>query len=680
MPPDPGAEGRRVLVVAPPDRDAEVLLASLGREGCEVHGFPDLDALDAALDERAGVVVLSEEAMDSPAHRLREALRAQPPWSDLPLILIAARPQGAPLSLDAFREGLQEFAGRAVVLERPLSLPSLASAVAAALRTRRRQFDLRDRLAELEAGRRAIEETAAEMRLVADTLPVLIAYIDRDLRYRYANRTYEEWFGRPLDAILGRPVLEVIGEAPFREREAAMRRALSGEAMAIEVRWPLPGDRDRDAEVRYLPRRGRDGEVDGFYAFVVDVTDRKRAEAELERRVAERTRDHEAEMARRAEAEAALRQSQKMEAIGQLTGGIAHDFNNMLTGVIGAMDVMKRRLAAGRTEDLPRFMDAASASAQRAAALTARLLAFSRRQSLDPRPVDVNRLLLSLKDLLRRTIQENIALSIQPGEAVGAALADANQLETAVLNLVINARDAMPEGGRLTIESRTVVIAAAAQLEADPGRYVVVSISDTGVGIAPEMVERVFDPFFTTKPIGQGTGLGLSMVYGFARQSGGQVRLRSEPGFGTTVSLYLPASEVAETRDDASSQAAPAEGAGQTVLLVEDDPSVRLLVREVLDELSYRTLVAEEAEGAIAVLASGEPIELMVSDVGLPGMNGRQLADVARRHRPGLPILFVTGYAGDATLRAGFLGDDMDMITKPFSIEEFAGKVKAMLA
>lgn len=385
----------------------------------------------------------------------------------------------------------------------------------------------------------------------------------------------------------------------------------------------------------------------------------------------------------RTQAEEALRQSQKMEAVGQLTGGIAHDFNNMLTGVIGSLDIIRRRLETGKTADIARFMDAASASAQRAAALTARLLAFSRRQSLDARSLDVNGLVASLDDLLRRTLGEKVALSIVPGEGVRGVVADANQLENAIINLAINARDAMPEGGQLTIETAFVEIDEAyarAKPDVEPGDYVMIAVSDTGLGMSPEVLAKVFDPFFTTKPIGQGTGLGLSMVYGFARQSNGQARIHSRPGDGTSVKLYLPATDL-EGVEATVDKAQPIEiGNGQTVLIVEDDRAVRQLIREVLMELSYTPLEAGDADEALPILSSNQPIDLLVSDVGLPGMNGRQLAEIARASRPELPILFVTGYAETAAIRGEFLGDRMEMITKPFALPALAAKISGMLS
>ena len=676
------AEGNHVLVVAPFGRDAESVVQLLRGHGYAAEAFAHLDGVAAALDEHVGAVLLTQEAMGDDTTRLSEALRRQPAWSDIPFVLLASRQIGGRGSTDILRDRLLEFSGNAVVLERPLGAGSLVSATASAVRARRRQFEMRDRLAELEESRRALSASEQELRLIADALPVLVGFVDRQFLYRFANSAYADWVYRPPTEIVGHSVQELIGDEGFAAREPAMRRALAGETVQFELSWPHRDGRRRDAEVRYLPRTAADGTIDGFYAFALDITDRKRTEEELAWRVTERTAALEAEMAARDRAETALRQSQKMEAVGQLTGGIAHDFNNMLTGVIGAMDIIKRRLASGRTDDLDRFIDAAGASAQRAAALTARLLAFSRRQTLDSKPTDVNRLLVSLEELLRRTVRENISLRIVTGDDVGAAVTDANQLESAILNLAINARDAMPDGGQLTVESRIVDLDAtyaAASPEMEPGRYVVVAVTDTGVGMAPEVIEKVFDPFFTTKPIGQGTGLGLSMVYGFARQSGGQVRIHSEPGLGTTVSIYLRAA-AGDTDSPPDRPVRPAaSGSGQTVLLVEDDPSVRLLVREVLEELDYRAIEADRADAAIAVLRSDRTIDLMVSDVGLPGMNGRQLAEVARDHRPDLPILFITGYAENAATRAGFLGTNMAMITKPFAIEELSGKVREMI-
>jgi signal transduction histidine kinase len=401
----------------------------------------------------------------------------------------------------------------------------------------------------------------------------------------------------------------------------------------------------------------------------------------LEIKVAERTAELKAEMINRAQAEAALRQSQKMEAVGQLTGGIAHDFNNMLSGIIGSLEILKRRIAAGRLDDLQRFMDAAWTSATRAASLTQRLLAFSRRQSLDAKIVDLNSLVGSLELLLRRSINEQSVLRIALAPDMPSGIVDSNQLESALLNLAINARDAMPDGGLLTVATGSIVLdeeADAASLGLARGRYVTISVSDTGVGMSPELADRAFEPFFTTKPLGQGTGLGLSMVYGFAKQSGGQVRIQSRPGAGTSVTLYLPATDTEPANDLQAPEPHIDGGDGESVLFVEDDASVRMLIRDVLQELGYFPIEAAEPESALPILASSQRIDLLISDVGLPGMNGRQLAEVARKHRPKLPILFITGYAENAAIRAGFLGSNMAMIMKPFAIDRLAAKIGEM--
>ena len=420
-----------------------------------------------------------------------------------------------------------------------------------------------------------------------------------------------------------------------------------------------------------------------FQANERELQERRRAEealqalnATLEQRVAEA-------VAQRAEAEEALRQSQKMEAVGQLTGGIAHDFNNLLAGIVGSLDLMQARIAQGRTAELDRYVGAAMTSAQRAAALTHRWLAFSRRQPLDPKPVEANRLVAGMEDLLRRTLGPAISLEMVLAGGLWRTLCDPIQLESALLNLSINARDAMPEGGRLTIETANAHLDdayAAAQRDVTPGQYVAICVTDTGVGMSPELISRVFEPFFTTKPIGQGTGLGLSMVYGFAKQSEGHVRIYSEEGKGTTVKLYLPRHRGSEVADETETQAAdlPRAEAGETVLVVEDEPVVRGLIVEVLGELGYRALEAADGPSGLKLLQSRRRIDLLITDVGLPGLNGRQLADQARERRPDLKVLFITGYAENATMANGFLEPGMAMLTKPFAVDALMRKVSQL--
>jgi CheY-like chemotaxis protein len=382
-------------------------------------------------------------------------------------------------------------------------------------------------------------------------------------------------------------------------------------------------------------------------------------------------------------AEAALRQSQKMEAVGQLTGGLAHDFNNLLTGISGSLELLEMRLAQGRFSEINRYVQTAQAAARRAAALTHRLLAFSRRQTLDPRPVDMNRLVADMDDLIGRTMGPSIKVTVGKAPDLWLVLADPNQLENALLNLCINARDAMPRGGNLIIETGNLMLeeSEAGPLELGAGAYVCLSVKDSGNGMTADVVARAFDPFFTTKPIGEGTGLGLSMVYGFVRQSGGQARIQSEPERGTTVSLYLPRySGVAEVFEAPGQKAAPQRGDGETVLVVDDEPSVRMLVKEVLGELGYTAVEAEDGALGLKILQSGRRIDLLVTDVGLPGgMNGRQLADAALVARPGLKILFITGYAESAVVGGDHFRPGMHLVTKPFTLETLGRRIREII-
>ena len=497
----------------------------------------------------------------------------------------------------------------------------------------------------------------------------------------------------PSESLTQQRYFALVHEDDRAAMEDRVNEALQGHydgdyTLSYRVRWP--SGRQRWLEDRGRTIRSPSGELQ-LTGVTFDVTERHLAEqqlqelnAELERRVEQRSAELEAAMAEWQRAEEKLRQSQKMEALGQLTGGIAHDFNNLLTGIMGSVDMIRQRIAKGRVNEVDRFVDAATRSAQNAATLTHRLLAFSRKQSLEYEHFDANQLLASMEELLRRSLGEQVRLVIEPATEPLAVSADRTQLENALLNLAINARDAMPEGGTLTLSTgryRHLADELAAPDSLASGDYVAISVRDTGCGMAPEMLEKVFEPFFTTKPIGKGTGLGLSMVYGFAKQSGGSVRIDSAPGEGTVVTLLLPQQKPSE--DDVvakSTQVNLPPGRGETLLVVEDDPSVRLLLTESLEELGYVTLVASDAPTAIPLLESPQGIDLMVSDIGLPGMNGRQLADLARQKRPQLKVLFVSGYAEKAAVRGEFLGENMDMLTKPFQIEALASKVRQMLS
>lgn len=732
------AEGRHILVCAPFGRDAESVAALLAKDGYAVAICADVQDVARQINENIGAILITEEALTGDLEVLRDALAAQPAWSDVPFVLLKAQRSGRGSHHVPIHERLLGLVVNTVVLERPIGVASLVSAIASAMRARSKQFEMRDRIAELASSEMALREeslaleilnrTAARVAAEFDLETLVQAVVDAgreltgaDIGAFFYNRLDEQGESYLLYSLSGAPI-EAFANFPMPRNTAIFDPTFSGTSTLLsddirqDPRYGLsdsyhgmpPGHLP---VVSYLavPVASRSGEVIGglFFGHGEPCTFDHRAERlcvslaaqaaiaidnarliqntqqlnqTLEQKVTERTLALENEMTSRARAEAALRQSQKMEAVGQLTGGIAHDFNNMLTGIIGGLDIVKRRIATGRMDDIDRFMDGALASAQRAAALTSRLLAFSRRQSLDARPVDINALTQSLDDLLRRTIGENISLSIVPASSIVHAIADANQLENAILNLAINARDAMPDGGLLTVEvgQVTLNVEYAATRDVSPGDYVVIAVSDSGVGMSADVIDKVFEPFFTTKPIGQGTGLGLSMVYGFAKQSDGQVRIHSTPGLGTSVKIYLPTSEEV-ARPVAHDPVSAKEGQGQTVLIVEDDPSVRLLVREVLEELHYVAIEAGDAAEAIPILHSARTINLMVSDVGLPGMNGRQLAEVARELRPDLPILFVTGYAENAAIRGEFLGTRMDMISKPFALDALAAKIDEMM-
>ena len=672
-----------VHIFAPFGHDAQSIASVLDAAGLTNTVHDSLARLADALDDDLGAVVVTEEAVAKGAGALLEPLARQPSWSDIPFILLRSpRSRKRPLA----GPGLP-LAINIIELDRPLGRSSLLSSVQSALRARDKQFLVRDQMRALADGRAALERSEAELRLVADAMPVLIAFIDRDLYYRFANKAYEAWFQRPVAEVIGKRVPEVFGEEVWTTRRPLIERALQGEHIVFEANWPFSDGRRRDSEIRYSPRFNAEGAPDGFHVFVTDITASKLAletsqqhALDLEAMVAERTPELQRQMAAREASEAALRQSQKMDAIGQLTGGIAHDFNNMLTGILSSLDIVRMRLDMGRLDGLERFLDAATASSQRAAALTQRLLAFSRRQSLDSRTVELNELVGSVQHLLRSTLGETIRIQTAISQTPLRANLDSNQFESALLNLAINARDAMPDGGELQLQTMHVHVADGEVPTIPAGEYAVVSVADSGTGMPPEVVERIFEPFFTTKPIGKGTGLGLSMVYGFMQQSGGHITVDSVPGQGTTVSLFMPVVHEVTEDDDAPNAPPVSLGAGQSILVVEDDEQVRMLVTVVLEDLGYTAEVVGDADGAIPILGSSKKIDLLITDVGLPGLNGRQLAEIARQSRPSLPVLFMTGYAEKAQERSAFLDNGMAMIAKPFLLDAFSEAVRSSIA
>ncbi|MEA1083490.1 PAS domain S-box protein [Sphingomonas sp. CD22] len=505
-----------------------------------------------------------------------------------------------------------------------------------------------------------VTERTAERDRMWETSPDLMLVMDAGGVIHRANPAWTRMLGYDADELIGHHVSDFIVAEDHDETIDAYERAAAGGRSNVENRY-----RHKDGSIRWIAWVAAPA-GDMTYASGRNVTAEKAQAAAL------------------AQAEEQLRQAQKMEAVGQLTGGIAHDFNNLLTGVIGSLDLLQRRLARGETDKVERYATAAITSANRAAALTHRLLAFSRRQPLDPKAVDANRLVAGMEELLRRTIGESIAFEMVGAIGLWRTRCDPHQLESAILNLAINARDAMPDGGTLTIETSNARLDAAyvaQQRDVRAGDYVCVCVTDTGTGMSPETIARAFEPFFTTKPIGQGTGLGLSMIYGFARQSEGHVRIYSELGRGTAIKMYLPRHHGAA---DAADAVAPAtdeahRAAGEVVLVVEDETAVRDLVVEVLRDLGYRAVEAADGPAGLNLLQSGMRVDLLVTDIGLPGLNGRQVADAARQQRPELKVLFMTGYAENATIANGFLEPGMQMITKPFAIDALTARIRGMI-
>ena len=524
---------------------------------------------------------------------------------------------------------------------------------------------------ELQAFNETLEEQVAERTRERDrtwnNAQDLLLVLDGEGIFHAVNPAWTHVLGYRESELVGHPVLEFV----HPDDHAATRGALT---TVQETTLPIFENRYRHANGswRWIAWvASHEGEL--IYASGRNVTDEKAAAAEL------------------GTAQEQLRQSQKMEAVGQLTGGLAHDFNNLLTGITGSLELLQIRVRKGETADLDRYINAAQGAARRAAALTHRLLAFSRRQTLDPKPTDVNRLIADLEDLIRRTVGLSVEIDVIGTAGLWSALVDQNQLESALLNLCINGRDAMPDGGRLTIETANKWLDERAARERDlpPGQYLSICVTDNGTGMTPEVKQRAFDPFFTTKPLGAGTGLGLSMVYGFARQSGGQVRIYSELGQGTTICIYLPRHASKSSRDDTFAVDDPSGGAdgvaatvdGQTVLVVDDEPTVRMLVVEVLEAMGCATIEAQDGAAGLKVLQSSARLDLLITDVGLPGgVNGRQVADAGRMLRPGLKTLFITGYAENAVIGNGYLESGMQVLTKPFTIEALSRRVDELLA
>jgi len=504
-----------------------------------------------------------------------------------------------------------------------------------------------------------VEERTRERDRLWRNSQDLLLVLDREGTFRAANPAWTRILGWLPEEVVGRNHLEFVHPDDHQQSGAALAKASIEELPTTETRF-----RHKDGSWRWIAWVAAP-EDELIYASGRHISAEKQAAEEL------------------AIAQEALRQSQKMEAIGQLTGGIAHDFNNMLAIVMGSLDLAQRRLRRGDIS-IERYIDSAREGAGRAAALTQRLLAFSRQSPLEPRVIDLNALVVSMTELLRRSLGEGIHLETVQSGGIWAANVDPNQVENAIVNLAVNARDAMPNGGKLTIEIGNVHLDeryAAREVGVVPGQYVMIAVSDVGAGMSPETVQRVFDPFFTTKPVGKGTGLGLSMVYGFAKQSGGHVRIYSELGRGTSVKIYLPRhfGSLDEAIEAGAPVAPQSAGVAETVLVVEDEESLRRVSVEALQELGYTVYAASNGEEALRHFDTLGRIDLLFTDIVMPGITGRQLADALLERSPSLKVLYTTGYTRNAVVHNGVLDPGVAFLPKPFSVADLAAKLRTVL-
>jgi PAS domain S-box-containing protein len=510
-------------------------------------------------------------------------------------------------------------------------------------------------------------DAALYERLVQSVVDYAIFMLDRDGHVSSWNPGAQRAKGYTADEILGEHFSRFYTPEDVEKR--VPWKAL--ETARTEGRFTAEGWRQRKDGSRFWasvvidPIRDDHANIIGFAKVTRDLTERREAQLALEK------------------SQQALFQSQKMEAVGQLTGGIAHDFNNLLTGITGSLDLMKTRLAQGRLNELERYIAAAQGAASRAATLTHRLLAFARRQTLEPKVINANRLISGMEELVHRSVGPNISIETVLAAGLWNCICDPNQLENAILNLCINARDALGEGGRITVETANTWIddREAAERDMARGQYVAICVTDNGSGIPAAIKERVFDPIFTTKPVGQGTGLGLSMVYGFAKQSNGAASIYSEVGQGTTVKVYLPRHQGKSEDDHSEDEFSDLPRAeGETVLVVDDEPTIRMLIADTLGELGYRAIEAADAASGLKVLESDAKIDLLISDVGLPGeMNGNDMVEIARVHRPNIKVLFITGYADNAAITNGHLEPGVQVMSKPFSMDKLASRIRSII-
>ncbi|RRN62069.1 ATP-binding protein [Caulobacter sp. 602-1] len=667
-----------ILILAPRGRDAAVIAETLGHVGHASQICGDLGELTRALGDEAGAAILTEEALAQGASdALTDWLAHQPTWSDFPFIVLVTKQPGKRTQVDAERlKGI----GNIVMLERPINAETLISAAHSAIRARHRQYLARDHL-------HAQTKAEEQLRFALEAGKLGAWDLDLDSGALTTSAATRAHFGHAADQPLTLAGIEAaVHPKDMARRAAALNASIArAEDYDVEYRISWPDGSSHWVQVRGRLNRIRPGEPRRMSGISLDITARKTAEAELrllnetlEQRIAESVGELQranerllAEISEREQAQAALVQAQKMDAIGQLTGGIAHDFNNLLTAIVGNIDMIERR---SDDERVKRMAANAREGVERATKLTAQLLAFSRSQQLDLQPVEVDALITGMDDLLTRTLGHTVEVRMALAAGGARAKADANQLELAVLNLAINARDAMGDGGAVTISSRT---SDEWHEGLQPGDHVVIAVSDTGHGIPKDLLQKVFDPFFTTKSVGKGTGLGLSQVYGIATQSGGTVRIHSTVGVGTTIEIWLPITEAGDRirPSDIPPNETPLSE-GERVLVIDDDPSVRRFLVQCLRSLGYRVTEASGGQEGLSRLAEDRP-DLMVVDFAMPGMDGAQVARRARQVIPTLGMLLITGYADASAIRE--LVNSEAVLRKPFKVSDLAVAVRKAL-
>ena len=681
----PGASSERAVILAPTGRDAAVAAALIREAGHYANVCDDLPALQREVEAGAGLAVIADEAIKTADLRgLVRWLNNQASWSDFPIVLLTRQGGGPERNPDAVRLG--QLLGNVTFLERPFHPTTLVSVVASAVRARRRQYQTRAILEDLTESEGLLQTALSAGYLGALELHLPEFELD-------ASNTCKAYFGRrPDEPFTYQDLLDSVHPDDRAKRLAVVEETIrTGKDYKIEYRNIWPDGSQHWVDVRARAVRRPDGSIKSLVGVCSDITARKADEIErenlltqlagertalaeltatLEHRVEQRTADLMKEVAAREKAQEQLRQAQKMETIGQLTGGVAHDFNNLLMAVMGNLDLLRKRLP----EDprLHRLVDGALQGAERGASLTQRLLAFARQQDLRAVPIDLRALIQGMSNLLERSLGPRVALRLDLPEGLPPARIDANQLELAILNLAINARDAMPDGG--SIEIKVSEYRAKKDSGLQPGTYLKVSVIDTGSGMTPDILKRAIEPFFSSKPLGKGTGLGLSMVHGLVVQLGGTLQLSSAVGKGTTATMVLP---VATSMPEAESPALPAQKVKRSavILFVDDDPLIALSTTEMLEDLGHRVIGASSGRHALDILKSEQPLDLMMTDHVMPGMTGLELAAASREVRPALPVLLATGYA---ELPEG-AQLDLPRLAKPYHQDQLRDRLDQLL-